>query len=169
MTAFTIPRPLCGQSCPVRCGGGQRNAGDSERLVGTAAMLQKDTTIYNTPNVEAPQEVPVVESARTSERTTLQPGGKHPEGPLASVNSAHQPAAASAPSSSATTDDDLPGMLAVAKGVAEQKWPHTMDAAVWAAEFVKRYPGSEFSEGDMIGWFANAIMAGYDTANARSA
>lgn len=66
-------------------------------------------------------------------------------------------------------DDDLPGMLAVAKGVAEQKWPHTMDAAVWAAEFCKRYPGSEFSEGDMIGWFANAIMAGYDTANAQRA
>ena len=63
--------------------------------------------------------------------------------------------------------DELPGMLAVAKGVAEQTWPHTMDAAVWAAEFVKRYPG--FDEGEAIGWFANAIMAGYDTAQQRAA
>ncbi len=64
-------------------------------------------------------------------------------------------------------DDDLPGMLAVAKGIVEQRWPHTMDAAVWAAEFVKMYPGID--EGTMIGWFANAIMAGYDTAQARAA
>jgi hypothetical protein len=59
-------------------------------------------------------------------------------------------------------DDELPGMLAVAKGVAEQRFPHTMDAAVWAAEFVKLNPGAD--EGLMLSWFANAIMAGYDTA-----
>lgn len=58
-------------------------------------------------------------------------------------------------------DEELPGMLAVAKGVAEQKFPHTMDAAVWAAEFVKLNP--EADEGLMLSWFANAIMAGYDT------
>lgn len=63
-------------------------------------------------------------------------------------------------------DTDLPGMLAVAKSVAEQKWPHTMDAAVWAAEYVKLNPGAD--EGMMLAWFANAIMAGYDTARARS-
>lgn len=63
--------------------------------------------------------------------------------------------------------DDLPGMLAVAKGVAEQKWPHTMDAAVWAAEYVKLNPGAD--EGLMLSWFANAIMAGYDTAQSRFA
>jgi hypothetical protein len=35
----------------------------------------------------------------------------------------------------------------------------TFDARVWAAEFVKRFGGDEEL---MIGWFANAIMAGYD-------
>jgi len=64
-------------------------------------------------------------------------------------------------------DSELPGMLAVAKGVAEQRFPHTMDAAVWAAEFVKLHPGAD--EGSMIGWFANAIMAGYDTAQSKAA
>ena len=52
----------------------------------------------------------------------------------------------------------------------------TTDAAVWAEEFCKRYPsalcqikGKEgVSDGDdfkdtMIGWFANAIMAGVDS------
>jgi len=63
--------------------------------------------------------------------------------------------------------EELPGMLAVAKGVAEQRWPHTMDARVWADEFAKVHP--EIDQGLMLGWFANAIMAGYDTANARSA
>lgn len=77
-------------------------------------------------------------------------------------------------------DQDLPGMLAVAKGVAEQRWPHTMDAAKWAEEFVKSYhpvgkdlsrPAMNAREAEelMLGWFANAIMAGYDTAQARSA
>lgn len=67
-------------------------------------------------------------------------------------------------------DNELPGMLAVAKGVAEQKWPHSMDAAVWAKEFMERVPlysRAGLDEGDLIGWFANAIMAGYDTANSR--
>lgn len=64
-------------------------------------------------------------------------------------------------------NNELPGMLTVANGVAEQKWPHTMDAAVWAAEYAKRHPGAD--EGEMIGWFANAIMAGYDTAQMRAA
>ena len=64
-------------------------------------------------------------------------------------------------------NDELPGMLAVAKGVAEQKWPHTMDAQVWAAEFVKHCSPSP-PEDVMLGWFANAIMAGYDTAQARA-
>lgn len=61
--------------------------------------------------------------------------------------------------------DDLPGMLAVAQGVANQTFPHTMDARVWAREFATKHPGAD--EGDMIGWFANAIMAGYDTAQSR--
>ena len=70
-----------------------------------------------------------------------------------------------------TDENELPGMLAVAKGVAEQKWPHTMDAQVWVKEWMKTIaeipPGSEKDEGFMLGWFANAIMAGYDTACAQ--
>jgi len=39
------------------------------------------------------------------------------------------------------------------------------DAQVWAREFVKivrENPSIPTDEGTMIGWFANAIMAGYD-------
>jgi hypothetical protein len=39
------------------------------------------------------------------------------------------------------------------------------DAGVWAKEFVetvKKNPSIATDEGTMIGWFANAIMAGYD-------
>lgn len=35
-----------------------------------------------------------------------------------------------------------------------------MDGAKWAAEFSKRYPS--VPEDEAIGWFCNAIMAGYD-------
>ena len=45
-----------------------------------------------------------------------------------------------------------------------------MDAAKWAASFVAHVqwkPSIATDEGTMIGWFANAIMAGYDTAAAR--
>lgn len=36
------------------------------------------------------------------------------------------------------------------------------DAQVWAKEFCKCNTSSD--EGTMLGWFANAIMAGYDYA-----
>lgn len=62
--------------------------------------------------------------------------------------------------------NELPGMLAVAKAVSEQRWPHTMDAKLWADEFVKLNPGADHDL--MLGWFANAIMAGYDTAQHRA-
>lgn len=42
----------------------------------------------------------------------------------------------------------------------------TTDARIWALEFMKRFPGTAKGspdEADMIGWFANAIMAGVDT------
>jgi len=39
-------------------------------------------------------------------------------------------------------------------------WPQTMDAKIWADEFCKRNSASD--HGIMIGWFANAIMVGYD-------
>lgn len=41
----------------------------------------------------------------------------------------------------------------------------TPDAAVWAKEWLKKIkedPSIATDEGAMIGWFANAIMAGYD-------
>lgn len=64
-------------------------------------------------------------------------------------------------------EQELPGMLAVAEGVAAQRFPHTMDAQVWANEFAKQFP--EIDKGTMLGWFANAIMAGYDTAMSKRA
>ena len=49
--------------------------------------------------------------------------------------------------------------------------PQSMDARVWAKEFMRLYndkhqaePNELIDEGLMIGWFANAIMAGYDKA-----
>ena len=43
----------------------------------------------------------------------------------------------------------------------------TMDATVWADEWLKtiaKHPDIPQSRDTMIGWFANAIMAGYDEA-----
>lgn len=68
-------------------------------------------------------------------------------------------------------EDDLPGTLAAAIGIAEQRWPHTMDAQVWVAEWMKQIkltPEIALDEGAMLAWFANAIMAGYDTADYRN-
>lgn len=42
----------------------------------------------------------------------------------------------------------------------------TIDASVWAAEFCKLNTAAD--EGAMLGWFANAIMAGFDEANRRA-
>lgn len=42
----------------------------------------------------------------------------------------------------------------------------TTDAAVWAREWlktIKENPSIPTDEGAMIAWFANAIMAGYDS------
>lgn len=63
-----------------------------------------------------------------------------------------------------TVGMDMPGMLALAKAVQEGKWPHTTDAVIWAKEFMERFRDQPPDEADMIAWFANAIMAGYDTA-----
>jgi hypothetical protein len=46
-------------------------------------------------------------------------------------------------------------------------WPMTFDGQIWAKEFiqhVKDHPEIVTDEGTMIGWFANAIMVGYDRA-----
>lgn len=46
----------------------------------------------------------------------------------------------------------------------------SFDARVWAQEFVKvvkKNPSISTDEGTMIGWFANAIMSGWDEAHRR--
>lgn len=66
--------------------------------------------------------------------------------------------------------DEPDGMLALAKGVHDQTFPHTIDATIWASQWMKTIaakPEIATDEATMLGWFANAIMAGYDTANAR--
>ena len=50
----------------------------------------------------------------------------------------------------------------------EKKLINNPDAKVWAEEFVKMVksrPTIATDEDTMIGWFANAIMAGYDHKN----
>lgn len=42
--------------------------------------------------------------------------------------------------------------------------PQTIDAQAWAKEFLRLNPSIGIDEGTMIGWFANAIMSGYDYA-----
>ncbi len=71
------------------------------------------------------------------------------------------------PERSEQVQDDLPGGLALSLAVQKGEWPHTMDAAIWTNNFIKaaekdRRIATDF--GVMVGWFANAIMAGYDTA-----
>lgn len=67
---------------------------------------------------------------------------------------------------------ELDGMAALNEAVREGKWPHTMDAQVWAKEFLhtahKLGWQNMMDEGMLIGWFANAIMAGYDTARSQA-
>ena len=45
------------------------------------------------------------------------------------------------------------------------------DAQVWVKEWlktIKEHPSIPTDEGAMIGWFANAIMAGYDRAKSEN-
>ena len=56
------------------------------------------------------------------------------------------------------------------KGDDNKPFPHTMDARVWAKEWLKvisKNPGIPNDEATMIGWFANSIMAGFDEAMRR--
>lgn len=67
-------------------------------------------------------------------------------------------------------NDELDGMAALYDGVISQRWPHTVDPSVWADEWAKaiqKNPDIAMDRGCMIGWFSNAIMAGYDTACAK--
>ena len=43
----------------------------------------------------------------------------------------------------------------------------TIDARVWAKEFCSRFGNETVDEALMITWFANAIMRGYDAAEAK--
>ena len=61
--------------------------------------------------------------------------------------------------------EELDGMVGVNQWVADQKYPYCMDAMVWAEEFYKTFPSVD--KMTMVGWFANAIMAGYDAAGMR--
>lgn len=57
----------------------------------------------------------------------------------------------------------------VAPGPPFQGLTQTMDARVWAREFERTFGHLDTpDEGTMLGWFANAIMTGYDEANQRS-
>ncbi|HEX8874112.1 MAG TPA: hypothetical protein VF780_05750 [Nitrosospira sp.] len=60
---------------------------------------------------------------------------------------------------------ELDGMAKLTEMTLQQQWPHTMDAQIWAEEFVKNFPSIELDAARA--WFANAIMAGYDTAMMR--
>lgn len=56
----------------------------------------------------------------------------------------------------------------------DNSWMQSMDAEVWAKKFIEykkrnRWTHSDIDESLMIGWFANAIMAGYDEATRRAA
>ncbi len=47
-------------------------------------------------------------------------------------------------------------------------WPlPSFDARDWAQAFLKINPNTGLDEGTMIGWFANALMRGYDERPAR--
>ena len=68
--------------------------------------------------------------------------------------------------------DESPGMLALQAGVLKQVLPHTIDAREWAKEFnatACKLGYQVMDEGWLVAWFANAIMAGYDTATMRLA
>lgn len=59
------------------------------------------------------------------------------------------------------------------KHMEENSWQQSMDAVVWAQKFMEykkrmRWTHADIDESLMIGWFANAIMAGYDEATRRS-
>lgn len=71
--------------------------------------------------------------------------------------------------------EELPGALGLAIGVSEQRWPHTVDARQWVEVWIAYLPKDDTealafvrNRGCMHGWFANAIMAGYDTATMRN-
>lgn len=68
--------------------------------------------------------------------------------------------------------DDIPDSVQFWMGVRDQKWPHTIDAQVWADEWLATIalnPSIATDRSCMISWFSNSIMAGFDTATYRAA
>lgn len=68
------------------------------------------------------------------------------------------------------TTPEPDGMLAYGIALNKGEWPHTMDAAKWADAFnetLVKLGHQPHDSGWLIAWFANAIMAGYDTAQMR--
>ena len=63
--------------------------------------------------------------------------------------------------------DEPDGMLKLQQAIKAGVWPHTMDAQIWARQFLLKFPSGGYDEADLVAWFANAIMAGYDTAATR--
>jgi hypothetical protein len=64
-----------------------------------------------------------------------------------------------------TTQARVEGTLDPLLGSDGLPWPQTFDGQTWAREFVrhvKALPEIATDEATMIGWFANAIMVGYD-------
>lgn len=59
---------------------------------------------------------------------------------------------------------ELPGSLELQMAVSKGEWPHTMDAQIWAEKFLEKFQNGGYDKADLIAWFANAIMAGYDRA-----
>lgn len=59
--------------------------------------------------------------------------------------------------------------MAELKVKVEVKLNGTMDAQVWAKEFMKNFGHrlEDIDEGLMIGWFANAIMTGFDEGQSK--
>lgn len=68
------------------------------------------------------------------------------------------------------TSSELDGMAALSEGVAAQRWPHCMAATEWVKQWMAlKKPDTADDEGAMLSWFANAIMAGHDTASMNAA
>jgi len=62
------------------------------------------------------------------------------------------------------TDDDPRGENPLSWGM-PLRCPGTVDAEVWADDFMRCVMDrAQISKGLMLGWFAKAIMAGYDEA-----
>lgn len=73
--------------------------------------------------------------------------------------------AASEPLASESPVATSPSPAPIQLGADGKPFDQTMDAKLWAQEFVRLFPAHD--EGLMLAWFANAIMRGYDNARAK--